>query len=84
MVDGGWGYGRGRDEQGGAGYIAELSITERHTKRRRDGRDEQGGADYIAELSIPKGIRRVDAMAMRLHSSVGPCGFPRGPEHIRN
>ena len=26
MVDGGWGHGRGRDEQGGADYIAELSI----------------------------------------------------------
>ena len=62
MVDGGWGHGRGRDEQEGADYIAELSITERHTKRRRDGRDEQEGADYIAELSIPKGIRSVDAM----------------------
>ena len=42
MVDGGWGHGRGRDEQGGAD-IAELRMTERHTKRRRDGRMSRVG-----------------------------------------
>ena len=51
-IVGEWGHGRGRDEQGGADYIAELRITERETLRRRDGRDEQGRADYIAELRI--------------------------------
>lgn len=40
MKEHGWrGHGRGSDEQVGADHIAELSKTERHTKRRRDGHE---------------------------------------------